>query len=852
MAVLVNVIGRFDGKDLAKAQAALDGLGKQAAGPTSRGFGKLATVAAITGGAIALRFGVQSVKAYAEAEASQARLTAAYSKFPALADTNIDALRALNSELQRKTRFDDDQTAAAQAVLAQFKLTGTQIAKLTPLVQDYAAATGQDVVPAAESLGKAMMGNAKALKAIGINFKASGDSAKDFETITAALRQQVGGLAEVEGKTAAGQLAILTNTFGDLQESVGEALVPALTGLVQTATPVVRVFGALPTPVRSTAIAVGVLGTAALVAGPKILSLRRELAATTIMAGKSGAAIKGAGAAFAAYAIASTAGQQLSKSVNAGTEDMAALLEQIGKTGEGADKLGFQIQGITNGTYDFNDSITRLATANGFDKFAQGLSHVLGQTDHLDLAAEAVDNVDAALADMVKAGNSDEAAKAVARLRSQFQQSGGDLATFDGAMVKYGAAVRAGVPPTAELTTEIDLSAAATKRLKLATEQLQGVLDKRAALRAWKASLASVSTEVKAASGHFGTGSVKGRAFQDWLDGSISSLSGYATSAGTAAGESQRWAEGLGSLRTKLKGMGLSKAEIDKILKPFNSMKRQAKVAGEETARGLAAGLDAKADIAIARARALGKAAALAVKDGAEVNSPSKITITAGEGLVEGIEVGVLRKAGGAKKVIRDATREILTGAESALSRFQERGRTALDFIDSVKGRITEYGSVAGFTATEGQAATAGDVLGQKTARVRQAQQFAKDIAALRKAKLNNTSLQDIIGRGVGEGGDIARALLAGGITAIRQDNALQSQLNAAATSIGDTAGLSQYGLNAAQARGLATTSVKVEKGAVVVQIGNNVTAKDRKEIEDAMDRATERLIKRIIRELRA
>jgi hypothetical protein len=59
-----------------------------------------------------------------EAEASQSRLADAFKKFPALADSNQQAFQALNGEIQRKTRFDDDALASGQATLAQFGLTG--------------------------------------------------------------------------------------------------------------------------------------------------------------------------------------------------------------------------------------------------------------------------------------------------------------------------------------------------------------------------------------------------------------------------------------------------------------------------------------------------------------------------------------------------------------------------------------------------------------------------------------------------------------------------------------------------------------------------------------------------------
>jgi hypothetical protein len=200
----------------------------------SKTFDKIKGKAAILGaaaGIMAIKFGKDSVAAFVEAEQAQNRLSDAFDKFPKLADTNIGRLQSLNSALALKTKYDDDATASGQAVLAQFDLTGKQLETITPLMQDFAAKTGRDLPTAAGLMGKAYLGNTKALKALGINYKSTGDKTKDFANINELMRQKVGGFAQKEGKTAAGQAEILRNQFGELQETVGSKLVPVLTKL---------------------------------------------------------------------------------------------------------------------------------------------------------------------------------------------------------------------------------------------------------------------------------------------------------------------------------------------------------------------------------------------------------------------------------------------------------------------------------------------------------------------------------------------------------------------------------------------------------------------------------------------
>lgn len=227
-----NLTFRLFGKDVS-ASKAFRGVGSTAGG-LSRGLGGLGaafagigTAAVIAGGMVAIDFGKQSVDAFQDAQVKAALFDDAMSRFKGLSSYK-GKLDALSQSLALKTKFDDDETKAAIATLARYNLTGKQLETLTPLVQDYAVATGRDLGSASTIVGKAMLGNAKALKELGINFKPTGDKAKDFAAITDLLRKKVGGFAEKEGKTATGTSEILANQFGELKETVGSYLVPAL------------------------------------------------------------------------------------------------------------------------------------------------------------------------------------------------------------------------------------------------------------------------------------------------------------------------------------------------------------------------------------------------------------------------------------------------------------------------------------------------------------------------------------------------------------------------------------------------------------------------------------------------
>ncbi|HEY1179927.1 MAG TPA: hypothetical protein VGF17_27540 [Phytomonospora sp.] len=214
-------------------------------GSRMSGASKAIAAGAIAAGAAVVAFGKDSVDAYVEASAQHRVLEDAYRRFPAIADVSIQSMDDQANALQNVTKFEGDSISAMQGSLAQYKLTGTQIQQLTPLILDYAEKTGKDLPEASQVIGKALMGQGRALKEVGINFHDTGSTAGNFTELMGGLRKQVGGFAEQEGKSAEGRAAILKNKFGDMQEAIGEKLLPAIEFTVSGLTKLVDVGGTL-------------------------------------------------------------------------------------------------------------------------------------------------------------------------------------------------------------------------------------------------------------------------------------------------------------------------------------------------------------------------------------------------------------------------------------------------------------------------------------------------------------------------------------------------------------------------------------------------------------------------------
>jgi hypothetical protein len=232
-------------------QSKLNAVHSQTVAKTSsmgQGFSKLGALAKQALGALgAVELIRRSVAAYDEQTKAVARLNVAFGNSPALAGASTQAFIAQASALSKLTGVQDEEIISAQAALAVFDLTADQLARLTPLVVDYARFTGTDVVSAAASVGRAVLGNARALKTIGIDFKRTGDSAKDFEGVISAIGNKVGGAAA----KMATPLDHMRVTVDEAFESIGKELAPAVEALsaimTDTPAPVLAAAAALVT-----------------------------------------------------------------------------------------------------------------------------------------------------------------------------------------------------------------------------------------------------------------------------------------------------------------------------------------------------------------------------------------------------------------------------------------------------------------------------------------------------------------------------------------------------------------------------------------------------------------------------
>lgn len=209
-------------------------------------FGKMAAkgfaIAAAAAGAYAIKIGIDGVKSAIEDEQSQKLLAKALQNTTNATDAQIASTEEYITKQQLAFGVADTKLRPALANLARATGDVGKAQQLTNLALDIAAATGKDLETVSLTLGKAYNGNIGALTKLGIpldeNIKKSGD----FLLVQGELTRLFGGAAKANTETYAGQLAIVTERFGELKESIGVAILPTLKTLLEQVNLVAKGF----------------------------------------------------------------------------------------------------------------------------------------------------------------------------------------------------------------------------------------------------------------------------------------------------------------------------------------------------------------------------------------------------------------------------------------------------------------------------------------------------------------------------------------------------------------------------------------------------------------------------------
>jgi hypothetical protein len=204
-----------------------------------RGF---AGALGLTGGLVAVtQFIKGSTDAYREQTLVVSKLTTVVKERTNATDADIRSILALTNAQQRLGIIGDEVQIAGAQQIATFVNSTESIKTLIPALNNLLAqqkgvnATTQDAVNIGNLFGKTLNGEVSSLKRVGISFTDAQKEILKFGTETEksavlaeVITQNVGEMNEELAQTDIGELKNLENQLGDIEEKIGEQVLPAL------------------------------------------------------------------------------------------------------------------------------------------------------------------------------------------------------------------------------------------------------------------------------------------------------------------------------------------------------------------------------------------------------------------------------------------------------------------------------------------------------------------------------------------------------------------------------------------------------------------------------------------------
>ena len=220
-----------------------------------------------------LALGAASVKAFDEQAKAETKLLTALKGRTDVQQRLIEQAK----QLQEITLFGDEETIAAQSMLAMMGLEEEAIRNLIPLIQDFAAAKEMDLVTAADLVAKSMGSSTNALSRYGIEITGTVGSSERLNTAVTQLTEKFGGQAEEIAKIGAGPLIQMKNQLGDLAEELGMRLMPYVNQFVGFMKELIKKFDELTNSQKDNivkwALIIAAIGPALIIFGKLVVGV---------------------------------------------------------------------------------------------------------------------------------------------------------------------------------------------------------------------------------------------------------------------------------------------------------------------------------------------------------------------------------------------------------------------------------------------------------------------------------------------------------------------------------------------------------------------------------------------------
>ena len=215
--LVVSAVTTFDGKALAKGGKQIAGFAKKAAGALGLAFGTQAVI----------KFGKDSVKAFAENEKSAKRLAGVVKNLGQAFETpfieqNLDQISA-------KYGYQGEVLRDAYQKLITATGSAAKSNELLNASLDIAAGSTVDLLTVNQDLAALYVGNTKGLRKYNLGLSQAELKTLDFEKGLALLTKTFKGAAGEELTTYAGKMRVLGEAADNAQEIIGKSLVDSFT-----------------------------------------------------------------------------------------------------------------------------------------------------------------------------------------------------------------------------------------------------------------------------------------------------------------------------------------------------------------------------------------------------------------------------------------------------------------------------------------------------------------------------------------------------------------------------------------------------------------------------------------------
>ena len=241
-AISVQITGEYNNRDVNRAikdlellktsgantTTAMGGLqrGMRSLMPSMAMLGLAAGAAAVAAAGMAVKFGVDSVKAFIEDDAAATKLATTLNNLGFKEAT--PEVEAMIDAQQRLTGIADTELRPAFDRLIRSTRDVEEASRLLILAQNIAIGTGNELSAVTAALSKAAVGSTTSLMKLGTGLTATELKANTFEQNIEKLNNIFNNQAQTAAQTYQGQIARLGIAFGELQESFGRGFIQAL------------------------------------------------------------------------------------------------------------------------------------------------------------------------------------------------------------------------------------------------------------------------------------------------------------------------------------------------------------------------------------------------------------------------------------------------------------------------------------------------------------------------------------------------------------------------------------------------------------------------------------------------